>query len=224
MKQILLIISKEWVGFIKSDKWIFLIYGILICAWGFLISNNMHSLSSKTGALWLAFFSVIISGNFSNTAFVAERMSGALEILLTSGLSRKSIVLGKIFFIVIMSTIMGTLCYFIALGVRTAKGDSFQVLIRLIPLWKIILLYASACFLNATCGAWLSVRVKSPRLLPFVNLMVLGIIVVSHELLSYKIGLSLWSLSMVMTFVGLIFYLFALRDFNSERVLQPLVY
>lgn len=224
MKHILLIFIKEWKGFIKSDKWIFVIYGILICAWGYLISNNMYSLSSKTGALWLAFFSVIISGNFSSSTFVAERMNGSLEILLTSGISRQSILSGKISFIVIMSTFMGILCYFFALGIRSAKGDHFHILLKIIPVWKIIILYIAACFLNSSCGAWLSVRINSPRLLPFVNLIVLGIIVVVHELLSYKIALSLWSLSLILVAVGALFYGLALKDFRSEGVIQPLVY
>ena len=224
MKHILLIFVKEWKGFIKSDKWIFVIYAILICAWGYLISNNMYSLSSKTGALWLAFFSVIISGNFSSTTFVAERMNGSLEILLTSGISRQSILSGKITFIVVMSTVMGILCYCFALGVRTAKGESLQVLLRIIPVWQVIVLYSAACFLNSACGAWLSVRINSPRLLPFVNLIVLGIIVVVHELLSYKISLTLWSLAAVLVLVGGLFYLLALRDFRGEGVIQPLIY
>jgi ABC-type transport system involved in multi-copper enzyme maturation permease subunit len=184
----------------------------------------MYSLSSKTGALWLAFFSVIISGNFSSTTFVAERMNGSLEILLTSGVSRQSILSGKIAFIVIMSTVMGILCYFFALGVRSVKGDQISILLKIVPVWGVIILYMTACFLNASCGAWLSVRINSPRLLPFVNLVVLGIIVVVHELLSYKISLSLWSLSCVLTVVGALFYMLALKDFRGEGVIQPLVY
>ena len=91
MKDFLLIIRKEWTGFSKSDCGIFFIYGILVLAWSFLLSTNITMLLTGTEYLWLVFFSVIVSGNFSNTTFVAERMNGSLEILLTSGIARNAI-------------------------------------------------------------------------------------------------------------------------------------
>ena len=224
MKDIWLIVRKEWKGFAKSDRWIFVIYGILVLAWSFLLSQNISVLSSRTGYLWLAFFSVIISGNFSNTTFVAERMSGSLEILLTSGISRQSILSGKMFFIVIMSTVMGIFCYIIALAINSLKGENIGILLRIIPVWEELILYISACFMNAACGAWLSVRINTPRLLPFVNLFVLVIIVIIHGVLSEVFSLSLWSLIIALALTGAFFCFFAFRDFKSERVIQPVVY
>ena len=101
MRDILLIIKKELTGFIKSDRGIFILYGILVVAWSFLIYSNMNTLTSKTGYLWLVSFSVIVSGNFSTTTFVSERMSGSLEILLTSGVTRRCILLGKILYVIL---------------------------------------------------------------------------------------------------------------------------
>jgi hypothetical protein len=123
-----------------------------------------------------------------------------------------------------MSTVMGILCYFFALGVCSYKGDHISILLQIIPVWQVIILYIAACFLNASCGAWLSVRINNPRLLPFVNLVVLGIIVVIHELLAYKIALSLWSLSCVLTVTGVLFYVLAIKAFRGEGIIQPLVY
>lgn len=224
MKDIRLIVRKEWRGFAKSDRWIFVIYGILILAWSLLLSKNMGILSSGAGYLWLAFFSVIISGNFSNTVFVAERMSGSLEILLTSGVSRQSILNGKILFIIIVSTVMGALCYFVALGLNVLKGENVSVLIKIIPIGEELILYISACFMNAACGAWLSVRISNPRILPFVNLFVLLVIIIIHGVLSEIYSFTLWSLIIVIAITGVLFYLFAYRDFKSERVIQPIVY
>ncbi len=219
-----LIIRKEWTGFVKSDRWIFVIYGFLVIAWSFLLSPNMNMLASGTGYLWLAFFSVIISGNFSSTTFVAERMSGSLEILLTSGISRQSILLGKIAFVVIMSTGMGITCYIIALIINTVQGENVLVLLKIVPIGEEIALYVGACFMNATCGAWVSVRVSSPRLLPFVNLFVLGLVVIIFTLLADTFLLSIWYLIIALVGIGTIFYSLAYKEFNSERVIQPIVY
>lgn len=224
MKDIWLIIRKEWAGFAKSDRGIFVIYGILVLAWSFLLSSNMNMLASGAGYLWLVFFSVIVSGNFSNTTFVSERMNGSLEILLTSGISRQSILSGKISFVIIMSTVMGFLCYIIALALNSFRGDSIYITLSVIPVWKEMVLYIAACFMNAACGAWLSVRITNPRLLHFVNLFVLGLIVIIHAVLSAFISLSLWYLAVILVFMGAIFCIFAFRDYRSERVIQPVVY
>ena len=224
MNDIRLMVRKEWKCFAESDRWIFVIYGILVLAWSFLLSQNISILSSRTGYLWLAFFSVILSGNFSNTIFVAERMSGSLEILLTSGISRVSILSGKMLFIVIMSTVMGVCCYIIALAINALKGENIAVLLRVLPLGEELVLYIVACFMNAACGAWLSVRINTPRILPFVNLFVLVIIVIIHGVLSEFFSLSLWSLILVLALTGAFFCVFAFRDFRSERVIQPVVY
>ena len=224
MRDIWLIVRKEWKGFAKSDRWIFVIYGILVLAWSFLLSNNIGILSSGAGYLWLAFFSVIISGNFSNTVFVAERMSGSLEILLTSGVSRQSILNGKILFIIIVSMVMGFLCYFVAFGISAAKGENIALLIKVTPIGEELIIYVSACFMNAACGAWLSVRINNPRILPFVNLFVLLIIVIIHGILSEIYALTAWSLIIALLLTGALLYLFACRDFKSERVIQPVVY
>lgn len=224
MKEIWLVTRKEWKGFAKSDGWIFIIYGILVIAWGLLLSNNIGILTSGTGYLWLAFFSVIISGNFTNMAFVAERMSGSLEILLTSGVSRKSILNGKILFIIIVSMGMGFLCYLVALGINGVKGENVVFLIKVSPIGEELILYFSACFMNAACGAWFSVRINNPRILPFINLFILVIIVVIHGIVSEMYALTPWSLIIALGFVGILFYYFACRDFKSERVIQPVVY
>ncbi len=224
MKDIWLIVRKEWTGFAKSDRGIFLVYGILVLAWSFLLSSNINLLLAGAGYLWLIFFSVIVSGNFSNTTFSAERISGSLEILLTSGITRNAILIGKIAFVIVMSIILGFLCYILAVGIYVVKGENFNLVLSIIPAGKMMLLYSVACFMNGTCGAWLAVRINNPRLLHFVNLFVLVLIVIIHTVLSTIFTLSIWSLFTVLGITGILFFLLAARDFKSERVIQPVVY
>ncbi len=224
MKDSWLIIRKEWTGFAKSDRGVFLVYGVLVLAWSVLLSSNIETLLAGAGYLWLIFFSVIVSGNFSNTTFSAERISGSLEILLTSGVSRTAILLGKIAFVIAMSIVLGFICYVLAVGIYLFKGEKIDLILNIIPAGRMMILYSTACFMNGACGAWLAVRVNNPRLLHFVNLFVLVLIVAVHAFLSTFFSLSIWSLFVALAFMGGLFMLLAVRDFKSDRVLQPVVY
>lgn len=224
MNDILLIVHKEWAGFSKSDRGVFIVYALLVFAWSFLLSMNMSVLGSEAGYLWFIFFSVIVSGNFSNTTFIAERMGGSLEILLCCGISRRALVTGKIAYIIIMSTILGCLCYLSALGILIMRGEDMRGTIRVIPVGKDLLLYGAACFMNATCGAWLSVRINNPRLLPFINLFVMGLIIILYTLLSVFYFFSEWALVVVLIGAGVVFTILSFKEFAGERVIQPIVY
>jgi len=221
MKGIGIIIKNEWLNFIRSDRGVFLVYGILIAVWSIVLASNLHRSAFETNTLWWIFFSVIVSGTFSNTTFVSERLSGALEIVLTCGLSRAAILAGKVVFIICMSVLFGLLCYGCALAeaamtrfVPTAgmtAGDAAAL----------VALYLAACYMNAACGAWLSIRLGNPRLSHFANLLVLGLIVGTHALLAAFVLIPAWALPAALVCMGTLFMLFALRDFASERVVQP---
>ena len=108
MKKLNAIISKEWKSFIGSDRGVFAVYAILILSWSFLPLYKGFSMGMED--VWWLFFSVVISGNFSNTVFVSERLSGSMEILLTSGFPRDTVLFGKAAFITGISIAIGTLC------------------------------------------------------------------------------------------------------------------
>lgn len=220
MRDMFLVLRKEWKAFTKSESGIFFIYGILIFAWSFLISSEFNSISTGDGYLWLVFFSVIISGNFSNSVFVSERMSGSLEILLTSGISRRSILYGKSAFVMIMSVCMGFLCYCIAFLINIYLRESYVIFNPTLP----VCIYISACFMNTSCGAWLSVRLTNPRLVHFANLFMLAFVIVLHRVLSLYVALSDWSLTAVLFAMGFLLMILAYRNYKSERIIQPVVY
>lgn len=224
MNDIWLIFKKEWLAFLRSDRGIFLSYGIMIIAWSFLLASNMNKMSSGTGYLWLVFFSVLVSANFSNTTFIAERITGSLEILITSGLNRSLILAGKIIFIVVMSTVLGIFCYGVAILIKYAQGENLTLLLQMTSVLGELFLYISACLMNASCSAWLSVKMSSPRLLHFVNLFLLASVVIVHTIISQFQELTLWSLSIGLLVMSAVFIIFAIRAFKSEKVIQPIVY
>lgn len=224
MKNIILVLNNEWKSFVRSDKSVFIIYAILIGVWSLFLASNIGKMEIKANTFWWVFFSVIVSGNFSNAIFISERLSGAMEIILTCGLSRKEILAGKQLFVIIMSVLIGGLCYgFGVLWVLISSRDAVY-LIRSIPFWDNAAIYVSACFMNASCGAWLSTRLSNPRLSHFVNLLVLGIVVAAFEVFSVLLPISKWVLPGALILIGLFFHMMAVRGFHSDRIVQPISY
>jgi hypothetical protein len=224
IKEISIILKNELLNFIRSDRGVFFVHILLIAVWSSVLATNMHQMAIETNTLGWIFFSVIVSGNFSNTTFVAERLSGSLEIVLTSGLSRKSILAGKVVYVIAMSVIFGFLCLGMALAAVGLTGLNPSIVLRVLKMDIMTALYVSACFMNAACGAWLSMRLSNPRLSHFANLMVLGIIVGGHAILTSYLPLSPWLLPAILAGLGTIFMLLAIRDFESENVVQPFSY
>lgn len=224
MKDILLIFYKEWVSFFKSDRSVFLVYSLVILAWSFLLAGNLDSISSDTGMLWLVFFSVIVSGNISHSIFMHERMNGSLEILLTSGFCRSCILFGKILFVVLISIVMGIVCYSGGLIITTIRNESARFSPASVMVMKHLAVYSTACVMNASCGAWLSFRMNNPRLLHFFKFLILGFIIVSYELLAVFLPVTPLYLMLFLLLLGVLFGIGAYKSFKHEKVLQPVVF
>ncbi len=221
MGEICLVLSHELRGFIRGERSAHLVYAILLITWSALLAVNMSELQQEPLFLWILFFSVILSGNFGNTVFAAERLNGAMEIVLTGGLGRQSILYGKIAYVVLMSICLGALCYLFAfLWLFIMHGVDAVFFYRL-SLGTQALLYFSACIMNASCGAWLSFRLANPRLSHFANLLVMGLIVSIHGVLSSLINFTWLRLTLIMLLFALVFLRLARKDFFSERVVQP---
>jgi ABC-type Na+ efflux pump permease subunit len=212
--QINAIFRKEFLNFFGSERGSFAIYLILIFVWSFLPLTQKPA----TGDIWWLFFSVIISGNFSNNVFVAERLNGSMEILLTSGFSRDAVFFGKIAFVTVMSGIMGLICCIVAFFWILISGvtaiDSGSV-------FYVACIYIAGTAMNTSCGAWLSVRLRSPRIIPVITIMVMAAVVSLFYLLLYIIYLPGWSLLVILFSAAILFSALARHEFNGERIIQP---
>jgi ABC-type transport system involved in multi-copper enzyme maturation permease subunit len=213
---------KEWRNFIRSDRSVFIIYLFLILFWSvFLVSNLLTGTDAMVPTIGLVFFSVIVSGNFSNVTFTAERLNGSMEILLTCGLSRIGILMGKHLFIMAVSMVMGAACYGLCiLWAMIFNAGAGQPLSG----WRILAhagIYTSACYMNASCGAWLSLRLANPRVSYFVNFLVIATIVGLYELFTALVWDSGWTLPLILIVVGTIMLSAAIKDFSGERVIHP---
>lgn len=217
MKDILLILKKEWRSFAGSEKGVFTVYGILVFVWSFLPLYNDLAFG---GAVWWLFFSVIVSGNFANTVFVSERMSGSMEILLTSGFSRTGVLMGKIIFVMLMSLVIGGLCFGLSFVWVALTGRLHLYATQ--PMLFGALLYCTGTFMNAAAGAWMSIRLSSPRLIPFVNLLFVGLVFGVYYAVRSAVPVPVWLLVLFLAVAGILFLLLAQKDFNGEKIIAPL--
>ena len=221
MSQSLLMLRKEWLNFVCSDRSVFFIYFFLVAGWGMLLAT-MDRGGPLGSPLWLVFFSVIVAANFSGTVFVAERMSGSLEILLTSGLSRRAILWGKMAFVIIMTLVVGAASLLSATLFRgwlqqpdAVHYDYFN------PGYCV--LYAGATFLNTASSACFSVWLPNPRFLYFVNIALMGAIMGVYIVLSMVRSVTLLPVALVMFAVGVLFTWLAERAFSGERIIKPVI-
>ncbi len=216
MKGIFVILTKEWRCFVSSSRGNFLIYVILIVSWSIMLFSSGHT-PIQTGPLWLIFFSVVISANFSNTVFIAERVNGILEILLTSGLSRGHILYGKMIFVGAMSVIIGIICAAIStLWKFLFYHDAAGLLSA-----DMFILYVTSVFMNTASSAYLSVRMKNPRLLHFSNLLLLAFIMGMYSAASYFFEIPSYTLAVVFIIIGAAATAGACRLYESEKIIQP---
>lgn len=218
-----LIFQNELNSYFNSDRALFLAHTILILSFGSIYASRFKDIASDMGVVWLVSFSVIVSSNFSYSTFVSERMNGMLEILLVSGIQRRDILLGKVLFATLFSSLMGIFIYIVAILFNVSLGEvnSFNIWDTLISVFPI---YLSACIFNINVSAWLSVKLPNPRILTFVNLFVIIIIASINMFVTQSLGLTGNVIIPVLSLGGVIFYFLALKEYRSENVTKPLIF
>jgi ABC-type Na+ efflux pump permease subunit len=232
MRDALLIFRKEWLNLIGSDRGLFVVYAVLILGWGCLLATwRAAALPIGAGGvapfdliatIWYASFSVIVAATFSNTAFVSERISGSLEILLTCGISRSGILYSKIAFIFSMTVLVGGLCLAVANALQPVLNPS-GITPALVLGGQGIAVYFGASFFSAASGAFFSVLLPNPRVLHFINLFMVMVLIALYAVLAGFWPVPLYALALMFTLAGTVFTVFARKQFHSERIIKPIV-
>jgi hypothetical protein len=221
-KDVLTVIRKEWLSFVRSDKGMIAMYAVLLVFWSWLlITTNDEAGNSKI--IWLLTFAVVVGSNFFQSTYVIERVNGALEIILTSGLSRGAILLGKTLHVVLVTSAFGFAC----LGLSCLWGTFIPVSIARPEItYYDFAVFFGAAFYNAAAACWLSIVFPSPRLVP---LMAVGLTMCMIAIY-YAIPIMYppakpfvdWILLGGLIVVGALFQILARQAFNSEKVIQPI--
>jgi ABC-type Na+ efflux pump permease subunit len=219
MRQVALVVKKEWLNFLGGDRGLFVVYGVIILSWGMLIATWKDTGASLSLPLWIAGFSVIVSATFGSTVFVSERVSGALEIILTSGIPRGAILGGKMLFVFCMTVVIALGCLGVGLLLTSLMPEGQKGLFAVLdpPLSAI---FASATFLTAACGAYFSVLLPNPRVSHLLNLFVVSLIMALNIAIP---RITLPITAAIMTACGVAFTLLARRQFESEKIVKPVI-
>jgi ABC-type Na+ efflux pump permease subunit len=212
-----IILRKEWACFTGSEKGVFIVYAILVFVWSFLPRYNAAGGPGFLAGIWWLSLSVIVSSGFANSVFVAERINGSMEILLSCGFSRNAVVLGKTAFVVLVSAAMGAVCLLLSLAWSLGNLQFFLVLSALTNL----LLYTGGAFMGAAAGAWMSIRFSSPRIMPFANLFLVIVICAAYYIAAQFVPVSEWVLFLMTAVAGSAFLWRAIKDFHGEKVIAP---
>ena len=213
------IIQKEFKNFTGSDRSTLLIYLVISVLWSFTLLS--YDSGGIDGGLWLVFFSVIVAANFSGTVFISERVSGTLEVLITSGLSRDAVLFGKMLFVIVMTSIIGILCA--ALAALWGAVIPGVELSRALGAYEAAL-YLSVTYLNVAASAYFSVRMGNPRFLHFVNLFMTGFLVGLYSAASGFADLRPSILVLAFLASGALFTFLARREFAGERIIRPIIF
>ena len=221
MRDLLIVLRNEWRSFLCSDRGLFVVYGVMIVGWGFLIAT-WRSYVLFFAPFWLASFSVIIAATFANSVFVSERISGSLEILLTCGISRSGILCGKLAFIFITTMIVGALCMGLASVVRHILFGAMAGADAIIGASGIAV-YCGATFLTAASSAYFSVLLPNPRILHFINLLIVIFLVSLHSILTSFWPIPLFVLALLLLLIGTAFLFLAKKEFEGERITKSII-
>ena len=219
------ILRKEFKNFASSGVGAFALYAVISILWSYTLLNG-------AGWVWLVFLAVMAAANFSATVFISERISGTLEVLITSGVSRDAVLFGKMLFVIAMTLAMGAACAALAhLWPLLLPEDTDAT-----PLLGLTdaALYLGATVLNAAAGAYLTARMGNPRFLHFVNFLITAGLVVAYDALFWSltetrplfVALKVHPFFLAAAFlaIGLAFALLARREFAGERIIRPVIF
>lgn len=220
MNNVALILRKEWMSFVGSDRSVFFVYIMLVAGWGMLLAGWQNSQVIYLPLL-IASFSVVVAANFANSAFVTERTTGSLEILLTSGVSRNGILYGKLLFVIGITLGIGAACLGLSVALKPVVSETTMTGSGItMAIWAI---YVAASFLNAAASAYLSIVLPNPRLLYLLNLLLINVILGVQMVLSAYFPFPLMAGAGFMVAAGIIFTFLAQREYNGERIIKPVV-
>ncbi|MDR2693926.1 MAG: hypothetical protein LBB74_06895 [Chitinispirillales bacterium] len=219
MAGMLTVVRKELKCF-GGDKGQFIIYALMSALWSLALFSGGFNGDAAGGRFWCVFFAVIVASGFSGTVFISERVTGTLEILITSGISRDAVLFGKMVFAVGMSMAVGLLCAVFALIWGFALGAGASVRLGI----NDAALYASTVFLNAAVSACLSVRMGNPRFLHFINLFMTAALLAAYIAVSFLFAASWPFLAAGFLLLGTLFTFLARREFAGERITRPVIF
>lgn len=212
-----LVFQKEWLCLVGAGGSALAVYAVIAVLWGALLAGAGVGGQPVMAILWALPFSVIAVSNFAQPVFVSERLTGAIEILCTSGLSRSSVVIGKGLFVSVAACAMGAVSWavgFASVHALRARGVD-AVLFE--PGVAEVAVYGAAVVFNTFLGAVMSVLLPNPRLSHFVDFVVIaGVVAVYYARGSGSVS-DAWTLAAMLAVAAAVLASLACRLAYTER-------
>jgi ABC-type transport system involved in multi-copper enzyme maturation permease subunit len=213
------ILQKEVKNIFNSGWSIFFINAFIAVTWSVTMFCE-HELVQ----FLLVFLAGILAANFSGTVFISERVSGTLEVLIVSGVTRDAVLFGKMLFVTGATMAMGAVCVVFSIIWAYLLSGVDNVSEWMTAGWVLsaAFLYVGATVFNVSASAYLSVRMGNPRFLNIVNIFmtVAVVYVLSLAMPDYRrvvLALIFWAL-------GAVFLVLARREFAGERITRPVIF
>jgi hypothetical protein len=228
MTGLMAILRKEVKNFFNSGWGVFFLYALISVVWSFMLFYEYGLIGSDFG-IWSIFFAAIVASNFSGTVFISERVSGTLEVLIVSGVTRDAVLLGKMFFVAGATLVMGVVCAAVSAVWLCLLADEGTAASEIV-LWsgrvfRGAFLYVGATILNVSASAYLSVRMGNPRFLHFANLFITGAAMAVYGLVSIMFDRrDHTTFVLIFLALGAVFLVLARREFAGERITRPVIF
>lgn len=207
---------KELRAFLRSSHVVHSAFFMVIVVYAGVIVSHFFSSQQDMRVVWWLLFAMVMAGHFANRVYVFERITGALEMLFVSGVSRGGVLAGKVLFCSTTSLAAGVVAAAIAwvilawiVGLPYHRVGMY--------LGSGLLQYITGSLLFTCTNACLAVVLGNPRLMHFVNLALLALLVMANTLLRMPV----WALHVSCIAVAAVFYLIALRVYHGERIVYP---
>ena len=202
--------------FFHSGKSSLLFVLLTVISWGAMMGGHPLDTIESTTLVWVLFFSLVSSAGITTSVFIRERLTGVLEVLLTSGLSRRRIVLEKLLFSYGVVLVMGLLTFVVAIGV---SGVLYDKLYSLNVVIQYFVAYSGGALVLVSSSAWFALLLSNPRVAYLFNFLLISVL---SGIALYLQGNSSYWLSLVVTFFmpTLFFVYLAIGQLSKESVLQ----
>ncbi|MCL1945580.1 MAG: ABC transporter permease [Chitinivibrionia bacterium] len=189
--------------------------------WGIFFSLNIFTDARKEFLLvWLLFFAFLASAGFAGVSFVRERLSGSWEILIASGISRKTIFVAKFIFVQSASFLWGTLTLLIAY-LSAFYVWNFYVEISL-PFVFAIFFFAS--FSINAITAYLTIINVNPRAIQLINFAIMSVLSTTIYFIDYEQIFGKLAIIFIILVPSVFVFFLVPKALYDDKIVQKIIY
>jgi ABC-type transport system involved in cytochrome c biogenesis permease component len=227
MDDFYIIFSNELKSLAKSTKATILSLVLVSLFWGLFLSYNIFD--TRKSIIWIIVSAFVASSGFANVSFARERLAGSWEILLASGISRKTIFWAKFAFTQTATFFCGIITLAIAYSVMC-------VVFLLVPYYDLIfidalLFFCTALSINALTAYFTIINVNM-RAAQLINMFVVSVCITAiHYVCDMNDGVyafELWTdwakITAILLIPAIPFLFLCHRTLYNDKTTLPIVY